>query len=103
MTIDNQTQFSVAPSGLSRRAEGPAVDYAVAAVSLAVFAVWIFVFRFRNVLEEYDLYAVLSGLLDGVDSGKRLASPLQYGASFGFGYIRSEEHTSELQSPVHLV
>ena len=87
MTIDNQTQFSVAPSGLSRRAEGPAVDYAVAAVSLAVFAVWIFVFRFRNVLEEYDLYAVLSGLLDGVDSGKRLASPLQYGASFGFGYI----------------
>ncbi len=87
MTIDNQTQISVAPSGLSRSAQGATADYVVAAVSLAVFAIWIFVFRFHNVLEEYDLYAVLSGLLDGVDGGKGLASPLQYGASFGFGYI----------------
>ena len=87
MTIDNQTQFSVAPSGLSRRTESATADYVVAAVSLALFAIWIFVFRFHGVLEEYDLYDVVSGLLDGADSGTKLASPLQYGPSFSFGYI----------------
>ena len=37
--------------------------------------------------EEYDLYVVVTGLLDGAESGTKLASPLQYGPSFGFGYI----------------
>ncbi len=87
MTIDNETQLSPASSGLSRCTESATVDYVVAAVSLALFAIWIFTFRFHGVFEEYDLYNVVSGLLDGVDSGKKFASPLQYGPSFSFGYI----------------
>ncbi len=87
MTTDNQTQVSTAPSGLARRTERPVVDYAAAALGLTLFAIWIFLFRFHGVLEEYDLYDVVSGLLDGAHSGTKLASPLQYGPSFSFGYI----------------
>ncbi len=87
MTVDNQTPILVAPSGTSRRTRSATVDYVVAGIALALFAIWIFMFRFHGVLEEYDLYVVVSGLLDGADSGTKLASPLQYGPSFSFGYI----------------
>src|SRR5690348_17885283 len=47
---------------------------------------------------EYGLLAALVGL--GITVG---ATALGDGLSNAFNSIRSEEHTSELQSPVHLV
>jgi hypothetical protein len=54
---------------------------------MAGYVLWIYVFRYRGLLGEDDLYRMLVGLLDGARSGAYLASANQYGKAFSFGYI----------------
>jgi hypothetical protein len=52
-----------------------------------VFAVTIGYFHFRVEFNEYDLYRVLLGLLNGQATGLWLDDPTQYGIQFGYGYV----------------
>lgn len=63
------------------------IDLFVALAAFAVFIALEVVFQYRHVLGEPDLYRVLVGLLDGIDSGRYLNSPLHYDRDFGFGYL----------------
>jgi hypothetical protein len=79
---------------------------AIAIVSLALFAFWIYYFRCQHTLGEDDLYRVLDGLLDGARSGSGFASPLHYGKAFSFGYIAAIYRLADqrtLQDPQMLI
>jgi hypothetical protein len=59
-------------------------------VGVAAFVLFIALeatLQYRRVLGEPDLYRVLVGLLDGIDSRRFLSSPLHYDRDFGFGYL----------------
>jgi len=81
-------------------------DVCVAALSIAIYLVWIDHFRFRGTLADDDLYRMLRGLLDGACSGTRFASSLHYGKAFSFGYISatySFVNSRILQDPHRLI
>ena len=99
-------QAVAAECALWRRADSSLPDKCVAALSLAVFALWIYAFQYRGSLGEEDLYRVLDGLLDGARSGTGFASVLHYGKDFSFGYIAAIfrfADTATLQDPRRLI
>ena len=57
------------------------------AVAVAALAICGLIFQYRGALGEPDLYWVVAGLLDGHANGQGARSPMQYGASFSFGYF----------------
>lgn len=63
------------------------IDFVCALLFIAVFAMVIYAFRYKDELAEADLYRVLVGLMDGASSGKGLGSDLHYDRDFGFGYL----------------
>ncbi|MBN8909248.1 MAG: hypothetical protein J0H99_22210 [Rhodospirillales bacterium] len=63
------------------------LDVGVALAALVAYLVLIWIFQYRHVLGEPDLYRVIVGLMDGAESGRYLNSPLHYDRDFGFGYL----------------
>ena len=68
------------------------VDLIVAIVAFITFIAIVAIFQYRHVMAEDDLYRVMIGLLDGVDSGRYLDSPMHYIPDFGFGYLAAMFH-----------
>ncbi|MDR3537113.1 MAG: hypothetical protein P4L71_11495 [Acetobacteraceae bacterium] len=63
------------------------IDLFVAVAAFVLFVAIEAMFQYRHVLGEPDLYRVLVGLLDGLESGRYLNSPVHYDRDFGFGYL----------------
>lgn len=64
-------------------------DVCVATLSIGIYLLWCYWFRFKGTLGDADMYRMLRGLLDGAYTGTGFASGLQYGKGFSFGYIFS--------------
>ena len=75
-------------------------------LSIALYLLLIYHFRFRGTLADADLYRMLRGLLDGAWSGTGFASGLHYGKAFSFGYIFAMYSLADrhiLQDPQRLI
>lgn len=81
-------------------------DLCAAVLSIALYLLLIYHFRFRGTLADADLYRMLRGLLDGAWSGTGFASGLHYGKAFSFGYIFAMYSLADrhiLQDPQRLI
>lgn len=65
------------------------IDMVVAIAASILFIVIEAAFQYRHVMAEDDLYRVIIGVMDGVDSGRFLSSPMHYDRDFGFGYLEA--------------
>jgi hypothetical protein len=63
------------------------IDMVVAIAASILFIVIEAAFQYHHVLGEDDLYRVMVGVMDGIDTGRFLNSPMHYLRDFGFGYL----------------
>ena len=86
-TRHDSANHRLAPRSILRFGRDNWPDFLFATLVMAAYVLWIYCFRYRELLAEDDLYRMLVGLLDGARYGTYLASGSHYGKAFSFGYI----------------